>query len=235
MFIAIAGEDAKFCSQLEKLLLSQNQYRVVVVSPLESLQKTLQVPPLAHLLVLAPRDDATTLVKSIRGDSSLSRLSILCVHPQGNVSTGVACLDAGADDFISRPFNAQIFLARVRTLLRRRILSGGLDEDEITVLRRGPLTMNLISRQTSLAGIPLVLTRLEFDLLAFLARVAGQAVQRQDILKSVWNYPDEVVTRTLDKHVETLRRKLGDFGPCLQTVHGVGYRLDPSSPTNISA
>jgi DNA-binding response OmpR family regulator len=170
---------------------------------------------------------AAALLKFIRDDAGLRRLPILCVNPQGGSSDGVAYLDSGADDFINRPFNGQIFLARVRTLLRRRIWNGDLEEDEVTSLRCGPLLLNLISRQALLAGIPVVLTRLEFDLLAFLVRRPDEVFKREEILENVWNYPVDVETRTLDKHVETLRRKLGAFGAAVETVHGIGYRLAP--------
>jgi two-component system alkaline phosphatase synthesis response regulator PhoP len=233
LFITIAGADNKFCSQLERLLLGQN-HKVTVLTSLAQVRETLQgLPP--HLLVVAPEaknDGAAAMLKSIRDDAGLRRLPILCVNPQGGSSDGVAYLDSGADDFINRPFNGQIFLARVRTLLRRRIWNGDLEEDEVTSLRCGSLLMNLVSRQVLLAGIPVVLTRLEFDLLAFLVRRPDEAFKREELLESVWNYPVDVATRTLDKHVETLRRKLGAFGSMIQTVHGIGYRLalPPASP-----
>ena len=228
MFITVAGRDRKFCAQLESLLQGQN-HKVTLLPSLAEVRGALQsLPP--HLLVVAPEGDggeACGLVKSIRDDQGLRKLPILCVNPQGRSSDGVGYLDAGADDFINRPFNGQIFLARVRTLLRRRIWSGDLEEDEVTSLRCGSLLMNLVSRQALLGGIPVVLTRLEFDLLAYLARRPDTAFKREELLESVWNYPVDIATRTLDKHVETLRRKLGSFGTAIQTVHGVGYRLLP--------
>ncbi|MDD5630053.1 MAG: response regulator transcription factor [Elusimicrobia bacterium] len=228
MFISIAGDDRKFCSQLQALLVGQD-HKVTMLASLEHVVESLQglVP---HLLVVAPEgdsDSAARLLKSIRDDAGLRRLPVLCVNPQGGSAAGVGYLDAGADDFINRPFNGQIFLARVRSLLRRRIWNGDLEEDEVTSLRCGPLVMNLVSRQTLLAGQPVVLTRLGFDLLAFLVRRPNEVFKRELILETVWNYPVDVATRTLDKHVETLRRKLGAFGSAVQTVHGVGYRLEP--------
>jgi two-component system alkaline phosphatase synthesis response regulator PhoP len=228
LLITIAGEDRKFCAQLEQLLLGQN-HKVTMLASLASVQESLKgLEP--HLLVLAPEHGsggAAQLLKSIREEEGLRPLPILCVNPQGGGSDGVAYLDFGADDFINRPFNGQIFLARVRTLLRRRLWNGELEEDEVTSLLCGPLMMNLVSRRVLLAGLPVVLTRLEFDLLAYLLRRPDEVCKREDILESVWNYPLEVATRTLDKHVETLRRKLGTFGSAIQTVHGIGYCLVP--------
>ena len=87
--------------------------------------------------------------------------------------------------------------------------------------------MRLVARQATLSGKPLTLTRLEFDLLAFLLRNADRVSKREDILEAVWNYPGNVETRTLDKHIEPLRRKLGPVGASIQPVHGMGYRLSP--------
>ena len=138
-------------------------------------------------------------------------------------------LDAGADDAISRPFQAPIFLARVRTLLRRAVLSGGAAEETATVLTGGPVTLKLIARQATIGGKPMVLTRLEFDLLSHLLKHPDRAFKRDELLAAVWNYPGSVETRTLDKHVESLRRKLGPSSEMIQTVHGLGYRFNPAT------
>ncbi|MDD5657321.1 MAG: response regulator transcription factor [Elusimicrobia bacterium] len=230
MFITVAGEDDKFCGQLERLLLCES-HKVSVIKPLAEVGRVLQGSA-PHLLVLVPDAAGRSVVDllgAVRNDSGLRRLPILCINPRGGGADGVAYLDAGADDFVNRPFNPHIFLARVRTLLRRRVWSGDLEQDEATILRCGALAMNLLARQVLLSGRPVVLTRLEFDLLAFLVRGADQVFSRSDILEAVWNYPQDVATRTLDKHVETLRRKLGAVGAAIETIHGVGYRLAPSA------
>lgn len=227
MFITIAAADAKFSSQL-KVLLEEQNHRVSVLPWAPKVLQSLKAAP-PHLLVLVQppsRDAAMSLLHSVREDSEMRQMPILCVSPKASAPDGVAALDAGADDFINRPFNPQIFLARVRTLLRRRIWSGDLEEeDTVTSLRCGPLEMKLVSRQVSVDGEPVPLTRLEFDLLAFLLRHIDRVFKREELLEAVWNYPQNIETRTLDKHVETLRRKLGSCGPFIQTVHGVGYRL----------
>ena len=158
----------------------------------------------------------------------LRRLPVLCVDPKSTASEGVSLLDAGADDVIHRPFQPPIFLARVRTLLRRVVWAGEAPEEIVTVLVGGPIELRLVSRQAVISNKPVELTRLEFDLLAHLMRHQERAFKREELLAAVWNYPDGVETRTLDKHVESLRRKLGVAAPLLQTVHGVGYRFSPA-------
>lgn len=229
MLITIAGDDASFSAQLAGLLEAQSHRVESVAWSSGRLLKTLQSAAPDLLVVLAPAasEAALDVLRSVRDDPGMRRLPILYINPKGGTSEGVACLDAGADDFINRPFNPDIFLARVRTLLRRRIWAGGFEEDTVSALQTGPLAMRLVARTATLGGKSLTLTRLEFDLLAFLMRNAEQVFNRQAILEAVWNYPDSVETRTLDKHVETLRRKLGPQGDWIQTVHGVGYRFAP--------
>lgn len=224
MLIALASDDAKFAAQLEELLATQSHVVSRLGVDAAALVLLRREPPALVVLATTSAAAAAEFLRSLRAEEKLRLIPALGVNPRGDSSAGVALLDAGADDFINRPFNAQIFLARARTLLRRRVWSGQLEEDSVAVLESGPLRLRLIARQASADGKPLTLTRLEFDLLAFFARSPERVFSRHELLEAVWNYPGNVETRTLDKHVETLRRKLGGLGGAIQTVHGVGYR-----------
>jgi DNA-binding response OmpR family regulator len=230
MLITVAGSPGKFRDQLDELLRGQGFEPFPVDSPKSALAALKQRPP-QLLVVLKPffEEGFAPFMSALRADGALKAVPVLCVAPAGSVELACAGLDAGADDFIHRPFNAQIFLARVRTLLRRRAAEPEAEE-AVTVLHSGPLVVKLLSRQALLDGATLTLTRLEFDLLAFFARGVDQVFKRDEILAAVWNYPGNVETRTLDKHVESLRRKLGAFGSSIETIHGVGYRFLPAPP-----
>ncbi len=227
MHITIAGEDPRFCDQLQGLL-EDHQHTIVVISHHGRVIESLRLEP-PHLLVIVEsffKETLANFLHVVRQDPKLRRIPILCVNPKGSGREGVDYLQAGADDFINRPFNPQIFVARVRTLLRRAIWSGDMQEEEAaTVLRAKGLELKLVSRQALAAGVPITLTRLEFDLLSYLMKSPERVFKRQEILDAVWNYPESVETRTLDKHVETLRKKLGTVGDAIQTVHGIGYRF----------
>ena len=228
MIIAIAVEDAKFREQLTELLAGQGHRVQVMASLAEALEKVKSLRP--NLLVVADPGSAggaAAFLKRLRESADLRRLPVLCVDPKGGTNEGVALLDAGADDVIHRPFQPPIFLARVRTLLRRAVWAGDAPEDVVTVLSGGPVELKLVSRQAVISGQVVELTRLEFDLLAFVMRHPDRAFKREELLASVWHYPGSVETRTLDKHVESLRRKMGSSALLLQTVHGVGYRFTP--------
>lgn len=236
MLITVAGPDEKFCSHLRDILLTQSHRVTVLKGPDGVLEAIVACPP--DLLVLCPTPDCDIVapfLKELRGRAATRLLPVLCVNPRGGAEDGVVCLDAGADDFMNRPFNPKIFLARVRVLLRRHAPNAAKEEENVTMLCSGPVTLKLVARQALVAGVAVSLTRLEFDLLAFLMRAPEQVFKREEILHAVWNYPESVETRTLDKHVETLRKKLGTAGALVQTVHGVGYRFSTASAPAVSS
>jgi len=156
---------------------------------------------------------------------------LLCVNPKIDRLSSVELLDAGADDVVYNPFNARIFLARIGALVRRRAWTAPPESKPAHRLEADSISLDMLSRFASLSGRPLPLSRLEFDLLAYFLRNPEIAKPKNDILKAVWGYPEGVQTRTLDKHVESLRRKLGGAGGRIQTVHGVGYRFHLPSPS----
>ena len=217
------------CEQLCGLLEGQG-HRVLAIPALSGALDAIKTGR-SSLLIIAHSSEAAlpVFLRRLRESPDLRRLPVLCVDPKSTPSEGVMLLDAGADDVIHRPFQPPIFLARVRTLLRRVVWAGEAPEEIVTVLVGGPIELRLVSRQGLIAGKPTELTRLEFDLLAHLMRHQDRAFKREELLAAVWNYPDGVETRTLDKHVESLRRKLGHAAPLLQTVHGVGYRFAAAS------
>ena len=225
MNVAVAAEDARFREQLSGLLEDQG-HRVLGIPALNAALEAIKAGR-PSLLIIAHSSEAAVpaFLRRLRESPDLRRLPVLCVDPKSTSSEGVTLLDAGADDVIHRPFQPPIFLARVRTLL------DGIERDAgpqiVTVLIGGPIELRLVSRQAVISNKPVELTRLEFDLLAHLMRHQERAFKRDELLAAVWNYPDGVETRTLDKHVESLRRKLGVAAALLQTVHGVGYRFSP--------
>ena len=226
MNVAVAAEDARLRERLGALLVEQG-YRVQPVASLAQAAAVLrQSRP--HLLVVAHEGGETPVtaaLRRLREAPELLGLPVLCFDPKATAAQSVAMLDAGADDVIHRPFQPPVFLARVRTLLRRAVWSGDAPEQTVTVINAGPVELRLVARQALVGGRPVELTRLEFDLLAHLMKHVERAFKRDELLSAVWNYPSGVETRTLDKHVESLRRKLGAAGPRIETVHGVGYRF----------
>jgi DNA-binding response OmpR family regulator len=227
MNVAVASSDEKFREQLRALLESQG-HRVQLIPTLgKTLDAVRSGRPSLLVVAQGAGGEVPGLLRRLREETELRRLPVLCVDPKAGSGEGVVLLDAGADDVIHRPFQPPIFLARVRTLLRRVVWAGDAPEEIVTVLTGGPVELRLVSRQAEVSGRLVEFTRLEFDLLAHLMRHTERAFKREELLAAVWNYPEGVETRTLDKHIESLRRKLGPASPLLQTVHGVGYRFSP--------
>jgi two-component system, OmpR family, KDP operon response regulator KdpE len=134
----------------------------------------------------------------------------------------VRLLDAGADDYIVKPFSAEHVDARIRALLRRTA------DAQTSVVEVADLTVDAAARTVDLAGEPLELSRKEFDLLLYLARRCGRVVTKQELLAEIWGQPYGGVEKTVDTHLSWLRAKLGESASApryLHTVRGVGIKL----------
>jgi DNA-binding response OmpR family regulator len=165
-----------------------------------------------------PDGDGTELCATLRGRSDAA---ILVITARGEEPDRVAALDAGADDYIVKPFGFAELMARIRAVLRRSRVT------DAALLSHGSLTIDTRTRQVSQGGQEVVLTPTEFDILECLAADPGRVVTRQEILERVWDTHWYGPTRVLDVHIAALRRKLGDPSAIL-TVYARGFRLgDP--------
>ena len=161
--------------------------------------------------------------------AELRRLSIdvpvLMLTAKGQVQDRVTGLDAGADDYLVKPFSTDELLARVRALLRRTRRTGHAP----TALNLGEVQIDLL-KQTAVRGRkPVHLTAKEFAMLRLMAEAQGEPVTRERFLDVVWGYTAFPTTRTVDNHIASLRAKLEpdpDQPRWIKTVHGVGYRLE---------
>jgi two-component system alkaline phosphatase synthesis response regulator PhoP len=180
----------------------------------------------ADLIILdlmLPKLDGYRTLQSLR-DAGVE-VPVLVLTARGEEANKVQAFGLGADDYVTKPFGTLELLARVRALLRR--VRGGARPDAVE--RFGEIEVNPASRTVYRAGRAVSLAPREFDLLMALLRHSGAAVSRAALLKEVWTYQPEVVSRTVDIHVAELRRKLeADPGnpSHIITVWKVGYRLD---------
>lgn len=145
---------------------------------------------------------------------------VLILTARNTESDLVVGLDAGADDYMTKPFSPRELSARVRALLRRTNTSRGNEREELAV---GSLKIDLARRHVSLDGKQRSLTPLEFELLVHLSHKPGVVFSRSQLLMHVWGYSDSAGERSIDSHVRSLRRKLGSG--IIRTVYGVGYAL----------
>ena len=148
-------------------------------------------------------------------------MPIIVISARTEDSDKIGALDAGADDYLTKPFGVMELLARVRALLRRT-----QEETSSAVMTLGNVTLDRESHRVTAGGQEIALTHMEFELLAFLMAHAGKAVTREVLLDDVWGIAYSGDTRTIDVHVRTLRQKLGDSGRLIATIRNVGYRMD---------
>jgi two-component system KDP operon response regulator KdpE len=182
-------------------------------------------PDLVVLDLGLPDLDGAELLRMLRAVSSVPVIVATARDDDGSI---VSALDAGADDYVVKPFQAGQLEARIRAVLRRA--GGDADPVPVTV---GDLTVDVRGRRVSLAGRAVELSPKEFDLLAYLAARVGAVVTKRELLREVWQLPYGGSDKTVDVHLSWLRRKLGESAAqprLLQTVRGVGVRLAEPEP-----
>ena len=185
----------------------------------EALKTTL--PDAVILDVMLPGEDGISILRSLRRETRTRRLPVILVTARDAEMDKVRGLDEGADDYLTKPFGVMELLARVRALLRR---SGEAAPEECLTL--GDVTLDRARHRVTAGGAEVVLTHMDFELLAFLMAHAGKAVTREVLLDDVWGIAYAGDTRTVDVHIRTLRQKLGASGSMIATVRGVGYRME---------
>ncbi|MDJ1133311.1 response regulator transcription factor [Streptomyces iconiensis] len=198
-----------------------------VGTALEALREVAQVGFDVVILDLGLPDlDGAEALKMLRG---ITDVPVIIATARDDETEIVRLLNAGADDYLVKPFSVEHLSARMAAVLRRARTSGAGEDGEERVIRVGGLAIDPLRRQAELDGALLDLTRREFDLLAFLARRPGVVVPRRELLAEVWqqSYGDD---QTIDVHLSWLRRKLGETAASpryLHTLRGVGVKLEP--------
>ena len=165
---------------------------------------------------MLPEMDGLSVCRTLR--SRGARLPILMLTARAEVNERITGLDAGADDYLPKPFDLGELLARVRALHRRSESAG-------VVLRLGPLVVDRSQRRVTLEGHELSLTPREFGLLAHLVGESGRIVPRSELLSKVWDSSSDPGSNVVDVHVRNLRDKLGRWSGLIETVRGLGYRM----------
>jgi DNA-binding response OmpR family regulator len=222
--ILIIEDELPMRTALEDALAAEG-YRVLGAADGESgLRRALgEKPALILLDVMMPKLDGYAVCTELRRLTITT--PILMLTAKGQVEDRVTGLDAGADDYLVKPFSTEELLARVRALLRRTRRDGKAPRN----LRLGEVEIDLIRQTATLGRRLLHLTAKEFAMLRLMAEAAGEPVSRERFLDVVWGYTAFPTTRTVDNHIASLRGKLEanpDQPHWIKTVHGVGYKLE---------
>lgn len=169
-----------------------------------------------------PQMDGLSVLAALRAEGRST--PVLLLSALGQVDDRIAGLNAGADDYLPKPFSFQELIARLNALVRRR--GGGGEEANLLVV--GELTLDRLARTAARGGRVIELLPKEYQLLEYLMRHAGQVVTRTMLLEAVWDYSFNPGTNVIDVHISRLRAKIDDEGekPMIHTMRGIGYRLD---------
>ena len=181
-----------------------------------------KTPALILLDIMLPEEDGISILKKIRSKKMWKKIPVIMLTAKGSEFDTVMGIDSGADDYVPKPFRMMELLSRIRAHLRR-------NDDEVvkeTVLSVGTLTVDPQKHIVKSNGEEVTLTLKEFELLHLLMENKGMVLSRAQILDRVWGYEFDGESRTVDVHIRTLRQKLKDAGKHVETVRGVGYKLE---------
>lgn len=215
-------EDEMGISELVAVNLRHYGYDPVCVEDGEAAQRELDkvLPDVILLDWMLPGQSGLSLARKWRSQTRTKNIPILMLTARGDEPDKVAGLDAGADDYLTKPFSIQELLARIRAILRRRAPEQSGDAVQI-----GSLHLDTSSHRVSLSGQPLKMGPTEFKLLNYLMQHPERVHSRSSLLDKVWGDHVFIEERTVDVHIKRLRESLSEAATMVETVRGVGYRF----------
>lgn len=180
-----------------------------------------ETPSLILLDIMLPDEDGLTILKKLRAAPGTERLPVIMLTAKGTEYDKVIGLDNGADDYIPKPFGMMELVSRVKAVLRRT-----KPEQKQNQYRIGPVAVDVGKHTVTVEEKPVTLTFKEFELLSYLMENEGIVLTRDQLLSKIWGYDFDGETRTVDVHIRTLRQKLGLGGNYIETIRGVGYKME---------
>src|SRR3954453_11239806 len=219
-------EDEKDLSDLIAYNLQRNGYDALTAGDGQSALDiaTKELPDLVLLDLMLPGIDGTEVARRLKGDSRTAHIPIIMLTAKGEETDVVVGLTLGADDYVTKPFSMKILLARLGTVLRRSDVAPA----ETNLLKAGPLSIDSSKHAVLVDGNPVRLTLTEFKLLSALVTARGRVLTRDQLREKAMGSDVFVTDRAIDVHVTAIRKKLGDAHWLIQTVRGVGYKLQES-------
>ena len=225
----LIDDDMKLARLLKDYLTPLGYEVDVVHNGAAGLKKAMEMPYAAVILdVMLPGMNGMEVLRELR---RVSNVPVLMLTALGDEPDRIAGLEVGADDYVPKTFSTRELLARLRAVLRRSQMSTRVRMEAESTVVVGELKIDVDARSAELRGETLVLTPIEFDMLLSLGRAAGRVKSREQLLLEVAERDFEVFDRSIDVHISSLRKKLGDDAKSprwIETVRGAGYRLKKS-------
>jgi two-component system phosphate regulon response regulator PhoB len=221
--VLIVDDENDLVTTLEYTLQKEGYETRIALTGQEALDAIAESPKpdLILLDLMLPDISGTEICRRLRANEETATIPVLMLTAKGDEIDRVVGFEVGADDYVTKPFSVRELMLRVRAIIRR----SNKDTKNSQVLEFGPLKLDKDAHRVWINDEEIILTALEFKLLAaFIAR-KGRVQSRDALLSDVWGIDAEVTTRTVDTHVKRLREKLGDLGSYIETLRGVGYRF----------
>ncbi|MCL2556255.1 MAG: response regulator transcription factor [Firmicutes bacterium] len=216
------AEDDDSIRDLVSYAIANDGYAIVSFSSADALliECEKQVPDLILLDIMMPSTDGLSALKIFRQKYKSANTKIIMLTAKASEVNKITGLDAGADDYITKPFSVLELLARIRANLRKK--TAAIIDSEIKI---NSIILNQESRTVLVDDIKVMLTNKEFELLKFLMLNVGNVVKRDILLKEIWGYDYFGDTRTIDIHIKNLKAKLSGNADAIQSIRGIGYIL----------
>ena len=189
------------------------------ISLLEALKT--EKPDLIMLDIMLPGKDGVEVLREIRSNPETQKIPVIMATAKGTEMDKIQGLDMGADDYLVKPFGVMEMMSRIKAVLRRCA-----PEEKEEILAIGEIALNQREHLVTIAGEKVTLTLKEFEILKLFLQNPGIVFSRGELLTQVWGVDYLGESRTVDMHIKTLRQKLGDAGKRIETVIGVGYRME---------
>ena len=221
-------DDEPDVTELVSYKLRREGYAVEVINdPLEIMGKAREFnPDLFVLDIMMPDLDGLKICRMIRADPRLKSVPIIFLTARGEVEDRIIGLESGADDYLPKPFDTKELALRIGLIFKRMAHEAEAPQNQLKV---ADIVLDEEVHQVTVAGRPVELTATEFKLLRLLMQRKGRVQSRENLLVNVWNYDTDTETRTIDTHIRRLREKLEDRSDLIETVRGVGYRINEPS------
>ena len=217
-------EDDENILEIEEIALRNANYQVSGFSSARDMYEKLSKikPDLFLLDIMLPDEDGNQILRNLRKNPETARIPAIMVTAKSSEIDLIKAFDEVSDDYIKKPFSFMELTSRVKAVLRRT----NKNEDEHIVINYKDLNLNDEKRKVSISGENIDLTYKEYELLRYLLVNKGIVLSREKIMDYVWGTDFMGESRTLDMHIKTLRKKLGEYGDIIRTIRNVGYIVE---------
>lgn len=226
MSVIYCVEDDDGIRELVSVALSSGGYEVCAFENAGGLYKALDErrPDLILLDIMLPDEDGVSVLERLKISKNLYDIPVIMLTAKSSEIDKVQSLEAGADDYITKPFGVMELLSRIKAVLRR-VKRSGSENRCITI---GAVSLDYMKRRVTCNNTEVMLTAREFELLACMMENKGYVMARDVLMNKVWGYDYEGITRTVDVHIKSVRQKLEEAGSVnfIRTVRGVGYKVE---------